>query len=136
MATSFTSFTRFIISLLVLLCIFIAATFSATPSSQLVLPARIVEVYDGDTVTVEFKLRARVRLLDCWAPELNQPGGNESRAALKQYEQQTALVVIPLDRASRLDDIFSFGRLLGDVVVDGKSLAEQQVATGNAKRQK
>jgi len=40
------------------------------PKPELSVPCKITEVYDGDTVTVEVTLTARVRLLDCWAPEL------------------------------------------------------------------
>ena len=34
------------------------------------VPVRVVQVYDGDTVVVEITKRVRVRLLDCWAPEV------------------------------------------------------------------
>ena len=42
----------------------------ADPAAQLVVPCTITEWYDGDTPTVEITLRIRVRLEDCWAPEV------------------------------------------------------------------
>jgi len=46
-----------------------AVVFCAEPA-RLVLPCAIVEVYDGDTITVRLTLDLRVRMLDCWTPEI------------------------------------------------------------------
>ena len=46
----------------------------------LTLPGNVLDVHDGDTVTVEVKRTLRIRLLDCWAPELRDAGGLEAIA--------------------------------------------------------
>lgn len=100
---------------------------------ELVVPAKVIEVYDGDTVTCEFKLRARVRLLECWAPELRDRGGRESRDHLKQLaEGKDCLVSIQLGDVDRLDDVLTFGRLLARITVDGQDVSGQQVRSGHA----
>ena len=40
------------------------------PPLGLTAQCKVLDVYDGDTVTVEVRTIARVRLLDCWAPEV------------------------------------------------------------------
>lgn len=122
---------------LVIVSILIAAACGAQqPTPQFALPCKIVEVYDGDTVTVELTIKARIRLLDCWAPELRDTGGKASRDAIKQFEGKTGLLQVPLTGANRLDDVFTFGRVLGYVLVDGKSISELQVTSGHATKEK
>ena len=97
----------------------------------LTVPCRVVEVYDGDTVTVEVTIRARVRLTDCWAPELHEPGGIASKEYLQRLaEGKRGLLAVPLHE--RLDKSFSFGRLLGKVQVGGGDCSAAQVAAGHA----
>ena len=109
----------------------------AWTTPKLVLPAKITRVYDGYTLTAEFTMRARIRLIDCWAPELRDRGGPESRDNLKSLsEGKRCNVVIDLTDVDRLDDIFSFGRLLAHVVVNGKDLSVAQVESGHARRTK
>jgi endonuclease YncB( thermonuclease family) len=103
------------------------------PEPALRLPCKVIEVVDGDTVTVEITLQARVRLLDCWSPERTTPEG----AAAHRYMQRralnkTGLLEIDLTRANRLDDVFSFGRLLGRIYLDGDDLSQRMVKAGHA----
>ncbi len=57
---------------------------SAPPRIGLTLPATVLEVHDGDTLRVELRIVADVRLCGdakkklCYAPELKEPGGIES----------------------------------------------------------
>lgn len=115
------------------------------PTASLQLRSRVVDVYDGDTITVEFKLQARVRLLDCWAPEVRTRDNDEkikglaARDYLKSIaEGRDGVLVIPLDGANRLDDLFTFGRLLGHYYIkdDEKSLAKRMREAGHATREK
>lgn len=110
------------------------------PQPQLALPCRVVEVVDGDTVRVEIKIQASVRMLDCWAPETRggeRQAGEASRDHLTAAAQgRDALLTIPLGGAARLDDLFTFGRVLGRVSVDGQDLSKLQVESGHATRQK
>lgn len=100
---------------------------------------RVVEVYDGDTITVEIVRRARVRLLDNWAPEVRTTDNAEKARGLaaKEFLRQLAegkegTIFIPTDEATTLDDVFTFGRVLGHVWVNGerKSLSERMVDEG------
>jgi endonuclease YncB( thermonuclease family) len=104
---------------------------------SITLPCRVADVYDGDTITVEITIPARVRLLDCWAPELNEEGGKESRDNLKKLAMgKRALIEVPWDTSRSLGNLFSFDRLLGKVFVDERteSLNEVQVSCGFASK--
>ena len=115
------------------------------PGLRISLPCEIVEVYDGDTVTARVTIDIRVRLLDCWAPEIKTKNLKEKElglaskaAAVQLAEKKKGTLTIPLDQAARLDDLFTFGRLLGDVWIEGEaaSLADQLDRSGHAKRTK
>lgn len=113
-------------------------------------PCEIVEVYDGDTITVTFVLcgdlpvKARVRLLDCWAPEVTgdeKPLGLKSRDYLRELVKghTDARLVIPArPGADRLDDHLTFGRILGRVYLSGQKtpLAAHVVKAGHAYKTK
>ena len=105
------------------------------PRPGLSARCRIIEVYDGDTLTVELRIPVRVRLLDCWAPELRDPGGIESRDHLDELAAlQDGTLWVPWDHARRAGDVWSFDRILGHVWVDGydKPVSELQVDAGHA----
>ena len=75
------------------------------------------DVYDGDTFTATVQVRVRVRLLDCWAPEVrgeDKARGIVSRDALrKMIANGDGKVTIFVPTTERLSDSFSFGRVLG-----------------------
>lgn len=109
------------------------------PKRGLTAKCRITEVYDGDTITVEVMVPVRVRLLDCWAPEIRTKNqtekklGLESKSNLKELaEGKEGIIHLPWEDARRLDDTLTFGRVLADVWVDGDSLSEMQVLGGFA----
>lgn len=119
------------------------------PPPQLAVDCRIVDVYDGDTLTVEIVLRSRVRLRDCWAPEIAgrgvTPAEKQRGLAARDHLRETigplpapARLVIPLEAAQTLGDLFTFDRLLGDVFAGPpdrlRSLAETQIEAGHATR--
>ena len=109
------------------------------PAAAIAVPCRVIEVVDGDTVTVEVTLRMRVRLKDCWAPELREEGGPESRDHMRRLAlDQDAVLLVDLEGARRLDDVFTFGRIVGSIYVDGKDASQQQIEAGHAfeRRQK
>jgi endonuclease YncB( thermonuclease family) len=105
------------------------------PQAALQLPCKIVDVYDGDTATVEITFQMRVRLLHCWAPELRGAGGKESKENLQQYVGKPAILAVPITDI-RLDKLFSFGRILGRVWVNGEDLSAVQVSQGLATESK
>lgn len=93
----------------------------------------VLSVYDGDTVVVGWHETARVRLLSCWAPELNAAGGIASREHLSMLaDGKTGTLFVPYQK--RLGDETQLSRQLGWVWVDGEdvSLNEQQCKAGHA----
>jgi len=129
--------------LFLILCIMDIACFSqaANPQAKIVVPCRIVEVVDGDTLTIEAKIRIRVRMKDCWADELHSHYP-ELRAKAQQSKEHLAsialnrngLLQIDLNGVDRLDKLFSFGRIIGNVYLNNqtKTLAQRQVDAGYA----
>lgn len=111
---------------------------------QIVVPCEVVEVYDGDTVTVRLTINVRVRLLDCWAPEVKTKDGTEkaygihARETLKELvDGEKCLLTVPLENVDRLDDVFTFGRVLGDLrLLNGLDAADEMVRMGAAAREK
>lgn len=103
------------------------------------LPVTVVEVYDGDTVTVELRMRARVRLLDCWAPELRDAGGERSKRRLEKLALgKEGVLYVSRAGDGRLDKHFTFGRLLGRIWIgeDVSDLSSQMVEGGFATKEK
>lgn len=119
---------------LLMLC----AVSAAIPEPGWSVRCRVVEVYDGDTVVVEWSHRARVRLLDCWAPEVRtsdideKQAGEEARDWLKdRAEGKAAVLWVPVDQVD-MGKSTTLGRYLGRVYVDGKDISKQMVEAGYA----
>lgn len=115
------------------------------PPLGLTLPCTILKVHDGDTLTVEVRIVANVRLCgdgkrECWAPELSEPGGIQSRDHLAGMALgSSGRLHIPIgDKASNISALLTMGRVLGDVWVDdsAESLSEWQVRTYHASTKK
>lgn len=104
------------------------------PSPSLTLPCVVTRVHDGDTVTVEIKVTADLRLLDCWAPELKEEMGPKARDRMKALaEGKKGVVSIPIDNMNKLGDALTFGRVLGRLWIDnqdvGALLVKEELAT-------
>lgn len=102
---------------------------------------RIVNVIDGDTIEVEVVRRARVRLLDCWAPESRTTDLAEKKLGLAAKERlaelaagKTATLFVPTGAAALVGDVTTLGRFLGHVWLDGddRTLSAHQVEAGLA----
>ncbi|MBS2035171.1 thermonuclease family protein [bacterium] len=99
----------------------------AVPAQPL-LPARVLSVTDGDTVKLQTQQGIqKVRLDSIDAPEKRQPGGPESRQALRQLIPNGAQVhLLPLGQDR-------YGRILGQLYLpDGTNLNVRQVRDGQA----
>lgn len=104
--------------------------------------ARVLSVYDGDTLELEVRRVVRVRLLDCWAPEI-RGGTEESKAAARASRDHLRQLVasgkvrlhVPT-RSDRVDELFSFGRVLGYVWAGETNVSEAQVEAGHATKTK
>lgn len=113
----------------------------------------ITEVYDGDTVVVEFTATARVRLIDCWAPEIRTKDDTEkakgfdsrnhlAKAAGMQWNAEArrwrgrtpARLHVPFGSGQDIGGVMTLGRVLGSLWLDGDrmSLSALQVTTGHA----
>jgi endonuclease YncB( thermonuclease family) len=134
------------------------------PDPKLVVPCEIVSWHDGDTGTVRIVADLRVRLSDCWAPELTGRRLTEAERKLPGEKQREILeriaaekqrgidslnsiqrmappgtkgqLEISLAGVERSDDLFTLGRVLGRVWVNGQDLSARQVAAGQAKSAK
>lgn len=131
-----------------------ALTADTVPPAGWTTPARVVEVHDGDTVTVEVVTRMRVRLIDCWAPEVVKdrrvPAAEQAAAkaagdASRQYLQQMVSrspdrCVLFVPRAGDdIGDSTSLGRVLGHLWLaddPDHSVSERMVAAGHATKVK
>lgn len=123
---------------------------TAIPSLQvakiepsIILPCRVISIHDGDTCTVEFKVRANIRLLDCWAPELSEIKGEEAKIQLQQLVKNKQLILqIPLytlsDQSVNISPTFTFGRLLGILYSTDHpiSINQQMIDSGHAMKNK
>lgn len=117
---------------------------NTAPPPSLTLRGTLEEVYDGDTVTVSFTVKARIRMLDCWAPEVRTRSLSEKAQGLAAKRHLQSLVTtgtpvrveIPLDGTTRLDDLFTMGRVLGTVWVGPTNLSAAMVASGHATAKK
>lgn len=92
--------------------------------SKLQIPARVVSVYDGDTLTIEFKIRANVRLLDCWAPEIKtkdkeeKDKGLESKKYLENLLKVNDEVIAEIPFDGNISNSISLSRILATIYKD------------------
>ena len=102
---------------------------------------RVARVLDGDTLDVELRIPARIRLLSCWASESRTKDAEQKLKGLaaKQHLKDLAAnglgrVFIPTEEARSMSDVLTLERLLGRVWLDGdeQDLSERQVAAGHA----
>ena len=98
--------------------------------------------HDGDTLPVQVYLPLRVRIRDCWAPDLR---GGDAVSRSMGYAAQLHMtellpahtpinIHIPTEHARGPQSIMSFGRVLADVWRrrDNKSMASQMIEDGYA----
>lgn len=94
--------------------------------------AEVTKVKDGDTINVRWSERDfefPVRFADIAAPELNEEGGHEAQAWLKERIEGKN-VMIMIDPNNKVE---KWGRLLGTVIHDGMDVAEEEITLGLAR---
>jgi len=114
----------------------------------------VIDVHDGDTITVRVYRDFRVRLRDCWAPELEPIEQRRKWAILKDIPENSGMASqlhlstlaegfqVRLHVVGSPDGDFrdstSMGRVIGDLYLlkDGTNLAEAQVQAGHATKEK
>ena len=87
--------------------------------------AKVIAVYDGDTITVRTDETIKIRLDGIDAPELKQPFGQASKQALSGLVFGQVVTVKP-GKKDR------YGRLLARVEIAGKDASLTMVETGMA----
>lgn len=107
-----------------------------------VLPAKVVSVYDGDTVKVQFTTEFNIRMLDCWAPEVKTKDPDEKRRGIEAKKYLETLlkpgdeVVLEIPYDGKIGDSVSLGRFLAKVYKDNNNISELMVKSGYAKATK
>jgi len=109
------------------------------PRQGFTTKAKITRVIDGDTVDVLIERRMRIRLEDCWAPETRTRDKEEKARGLKaknfaedKLMNQEVIVHIPADPEGEIKDVFTFGRAVGRVFLDGEDFSAIMVREGLA----
>lgn len=99
--------------ILILFCLFYFCGFSQT----------VTKVLDGDTIIINSKQVIRIKAID--SPELSQTYGKQSKKYLERIilRKKVRLVIEKLDK---------YGRTLADVYINGRSVAEIMIESGNA----
>lgn len=128
--------------LFVLLFIFLGAVVTNAKQSKkqpaFITNAKIIDVHDGDTVTVLVQKELKIRMLDCWSPELNEKRGAEARDHLKSLVNNGDEVTVEIPLETNVSRSLTFGRFLGiiykDIDKDGEdeNLSEEMVKSGYA----
>jgi len=97
------------------------------PPAALCLPFKtITAVHDGDTGTVLIQLKLNVRYDNCWAPELKERLGKESATRAKEAIGKGGRLFISLSDVHNLADLLTFGRVVGEIWLDGEVESESQ----------
>jgi endonuclease YncB( thermonuclease family) len=112
----------------------------------------VIDVHDGDTITVRVYRDFRVRLRDCWAPELEPieqrrkwgkyPPDNTGAASHMHLKYLAEGYQVRLHIVGSPDGDFrdstSMGRVIGDAYLlkNGANLAAAQVQAGHAMKEK
>lgn len=116
--------------------------FKQRPEGGTVHQMRFVRAIDGDTAEVEVYYTIRVRLLDCWAPEIGRAKtpeekerGIASKKNLESYAKPGDAGVVFVPAGVDHSKTMTFDRYLGHMWLDDyhESLSEIQVRDGHAK---
>lgn len=94
------------------------------PPLALCLPIKVTEVYDGDTAKVSVTFDLTVRYAKCWAPELKEPDGSKSAARAKEAVGKAGRLFVDLSNVRNLADALTFGRVIGEIWLDGQQESE------------
>ena len=124
-------------------CLYAAGS-SHPPERGISTVAVVEKWYDGDTATITLKLQCKVRLLDCWAPEVRgeeRPQGLKSKSHIQRLVPEGSEVRLFIPATGSLEDSLTFGRILGSMWAqneDGSftNVSDQMVKDGFATRTK
>ncbi len=104
-----------------------------SPHKQIIedFQATVIKVHDGDTVTLKVDFRDfefPLRFLNTNAPELKDPGGEESQEWLEEkiLNEEVTILIDPKQRVGK------FGRLLGEVFHRGMNINDESIRMGQS----
>lgn len=122
---------------------FVSGANMPAPPLGLTARATVERVIDGDTVDVLVRIPVRVRLLDCWAPEVHGAEANKGKRSKSQLEtllpvDSHVTLQVPTANVDALSGVFTFGRVLGNVWRQGddESVSQLMVGMGMATQHK
>jgi endonuclease YncB( thermonuclease family) len=115
------------ISILALCALALAVAAGIVPAAGAQLEGRVINVADGDTITIltASRERIRVRLAEIDAPEKGQPWAQRSKQLLSKLVFGKVISV-----TTRGKD--QYGRTLGKVYIDGTNVNSEMVRSGAA----
>lgn len=101
-------------------------TLAATARAE-EIEGTVTKVHDGDTahVTTDDGTVLKVRFVLSDAPEIGQPGGNESRDFVADLCLDKEVTV-------KTEGTDAFGRTLGEIIVDGVNVNKRTIEEGHA----
>lgn len=91
------------------------------PQPGIVVRAEVLSVHDADTIRVKICKTFSVRLIDCWAAELDSKDPKEKEKALagkkflEEILKKATDVTVTIPANDDITKSFTFGRLLGTV---------------------
>jgi len=104
--------------------------------------ANVVDVYDGDTITVDLDLgfntwikNERIRLARIDSPEVKGKEkilGKKSRDWLKEKILGKEILLRTIKSKKGTDSKGKFGRYLGEIILDGENINDMMVKNGFA----
>jgi micrococcal nuclease len=99
----------------------------STNESQSIIRGKVISVSDGDTIDVLDQSRntIRIRLFGVDAPETGQPFSKNAKQFISSQVSGKLVDVIQRDKDR-------FGRIIGDVMIEGRRLSVDIVAAGLA----
>jgi micrococcal nuclease len=93
----------------------------------LLIPVNYLRTVDGDTIEFEIRRRFNVRLRDIDVPELKTEMGDKAKEYVQELLElmtDKILIFIPTNCPEKLMDFNSFERIVADVYINGKNLAD------------
>lgn len=108
---------------------------STAPEPGWTAEAQCVGVHDGDTLTIVVRKTYRIRLLDCWAPEVTGPqkaAGIKSLQSLQNMALGRVCTVFVPEKQEDIGKSTSMSRFLGRVWVHGQDISQAQCDAGMA----
>ena len=93
----------------------------APEQNKLALPGKIVSIHDGDTLTLEFKIQANIRLIDCYAPEIRgeeKESGLKSKQFLESMLKKGDDVIAEIPIGTNIANSISLSRVLANIKKD------------------